>query len=166
MKNVSVSLPGYTLLELLVVVAIVSIASAIVISNFSASRVKEDTNASVREVMAVMRQAQNDALTGRQYVANAKPCRFQVSWAGSTYTYTFWYLDSFGLCNTSLSVKSYTLKNSAAFSGVGSLSFSPPHGTVNPAVTNTIEITNSGSSRVVCVSATGLVTSAVGSTCP
>ena len=168
-KN-NIILRGYTLIELLMVIAITSIVSTVIINSFSTSRIKGDLDAAGREVVTIMRQAQNDALTGRQYIANKQPCRFQVSWDTSTYTNTFWYLDASGVCNTSSVIKSYTLKNNTVFSSTDNLYFTPPHGTAfftnAAAASSATEITKEGSSQVVCVYATGLINSYVGSTCP
>ncbi len=158
---------GFTLIELLIVISIVSVGASIMLVTFGNNQIRRELEGNAREVVGLVREAQNNALTGKQTVAATTPCRYQVSWSGSGYSMTYWYKNASELCTQTSPVSSYVLKNGVAFSGADNFYFTLPHATLNfGSGSMAIVLTKQGISRVVCVYATGLINELDGSTCP
>lgn len=160
------SLSAFTIIEMVVVLAIIGIITVIMLRDWSGGRTTQQLDSAGREVEAVVREAQNYALTGSQGVPGTEPCQFQITWGGAGYTTIYWYKNAAGACNQQLAgFRSYTLKNGVTFSAGGSFSFSLPHAGVVGG-SQTILLTKSGASQVVCVSASGLISTQSGANCP
>lgn len=157
-------LRAYSLIELLVVVAIIGSASTIMLVDWSGSRTTRSLENAGKEVEAVVRGAQNFALTGVQSLPNTRPCGFRVDWGGSAYSVTY-LASAGGRCDPqSPTVGSYTLSSGVVFSGSGSFDFGLPHATLG-ADQHMIFVKN-GQSQSVCVYTNGRILSVAGSTCP
>jgi len=124
-------LKAYTLLEVLVVMAIIGITSSILLVDFSSGRAAEEVENVSREVLAVFRETQNNALSGYQVVEDTRPCRFQISWSEAAYTVTYWYRDGAGDCTQSSVMGSYALRNGVRFSAADNFSFDLPRAGVS-----------------------------------
>lgn len=75
------SMSGFTLIEVVIVIAIVGISSGIILASMTSSqRVERETETAARKFAALVREAQNDALTGKQLVASTDPCYYQIGW--------------------------------------------------------------------------------------
>lgn len=159
---------AFTLIELLVVMAIIGITASIVLTDWSGGRKSQQLNNSAQEVGAVIREAQNYALTGYQGVAGSEPCYFQVSWSGSSYSLGYQYKDAGGACNQSVAgFHSYALKDGVTFSGASSFNFSVPHAASSfGAGPQAIILTKQGIFAVVCVYSNGRVENYTGNSCP
>lgn len=118
---------GFTLIEVMVVMAIISIMAGIIISSLGSGRAERELETNAREFASVVREAQNYALTGRQFVANTDPCAFQVDWSGSSYTLKYRYLDASRNCTQTSDILSYTLKNGVVFDNSSTVQFNVPH---------------------------------------
>ncbi len=160
------TLAAFSLIELLVTVALISILSGVILAVSGNDRTSEQLENSARQVAGAFREAQNYALTGYQGVTGTDPCRFTVAWSGTGYTTTYSYKDGAGACTQTASLRSYQLADGVAFSGTGSFYFTLPHATIVPANNVTVSLTKAGSTHVVCVSATGLINNFDGTTCP
>lgn len=71
---------GFTLIEVLVSVAILAIMAAVTIASLSGSRNRQEVGGAARVVAAILRDAQNNALAGKNItgVSSSRPCQFRV----------------------------------------------------------------------------------------
>ena len=161
---------AYTLLELLVVTAIIGIMASIVLVNMDANRAQKQIEAGGRDMTGVFREVQQYALTGKQFVASSTPCSFRVSWnAGSSnYTATYYYRDGNGRCALSSVIATYTLSHGVVFNNGSTVDFAVPYGTLNFAGNSVgAELGKSGRSGMVCVYQNGRIENSVDTTsCP
>ena len=120
-------LTGFTLIEVMVVIAIVSILTGVVIASLGKGRVQRELQTNRDQVMTVIREAQNNALTGKR-PSDRTPCSFSVEWGGTVYSLKYTYKDGNDNCTSSpTTIFSYALKNGVQFGNSGSVSFSVPH---------------------------------------
>lgn len=162
---------GFTLIEVVVVVAIIAIMSAVIFSNVNSGRSQSAVDAATRTLANAIRELQQYSLTGKQMVTNSDPCLYQIAWISGTarYTTTYFYKDNSGTCNQSMTIATYTLPGGVLFSGTGSLGFTLPYGKPNFGTASVaLPVIKAGSvSGVTCVYSNGLINSAVGSvSCP
>ncbi|HZZ99216.1 MAG TPA: prepilin-type N-terminal cleavage/methylation domain-containing protein [Candidatus Paceibacterota bacterium] len=73
---------GFTLVEMMVVVAIMGILGVALITNFSRSRV--DLTISVNELKSSIRQAQNEAISSKKF-GGYNPCGYGIHYVDSTH---------------------------------------------------------------------------------
>ncbi len=81
---------GFTLVEVMITMAIIGVMSVVSLGTISGSRGNKDIEANARILMTTIREAQNYALTGKNIrgMCGAKPCvpySFKVSASGSAY---------------------------------------------------------------------------------
>ena len=157
-------LPAFSLIEIMVVTAIISIASAIIMVQLSASRATQYVSSAATEVEATVRGAQNFALTGAQKQPGTKPCRFRVTWEGSTYSVWYHYKDNADACTQSMQLSSRVLSDGVAFDGDGNFEFTLPHAVLGS--DQQIILTKGDVSQAVCLYTSGNILSVVGSECP
>jgi prepilin-type N-terminal cleavage/methylation domain-containing protein len=169
MTNKQTTIAAYTLIEVMIVLTLIGISSAIVFTGWSNGRVEQQLDSAGREVEAAIREAQNYALTGLQGVAGTEPCQFLVDWTGaaSTYRITYRSKNAGGVCDaaTDTVIRPYVLKNGVTFSAGGNFSFSLPHAIVGGGP-QTIVLTKAGSNQVVCVKVNGQIQTSAGVMCP
>lgn len=79
---------GFTLLEVLVTVSIISVITAASIVSLGNLKQKKEVEGDARRLAASIREAQNYALTGRNIFRGTDdvPCMFQVRALGTSYT--------------------------------------------------------------------------------
>ncbi len=161
-------LAAFTLLEILIVLSITAITSSILLIDFNSGRIDQELEASAREVASAFREAQNYALTGYQGVAGSKPCRFEISWIGATYTTTYYYKNAAGIvCDQSAVIHSYTLRNGITFSSSGNFFFKLPRADVSFAgASQAAVLSKAGFDYVVCTYQTGRIDQYSGASCP
>ncbi len=162
---------AFTLIEVLVSVAILGILSTIILVNASGSRVTQDLEAGAREMVSFFRGVQNRALTGEQVGANTIPCRFEVTWDGASYSVIYHSKDNNGACVNTATIQSYTLRNGVVFSSPGNVRFTLPHAdvfdTAGPvAVSKAVTLSKAGATYSVCIYKEGLINQIIGNTCP
>ncbi|MBI2439215.1 MAG: prepilin-type N-terminal cleavage/methylation domain-containing protein [Candidatus Moranbacteria bacterium] len=155
---------GVTMVEIMIVVAIISIVTTISISLLGNGRTLRELETNAREFAGVVREAQNYALTGKAVTgsgipATAVPCFYVLSWSGSTYTLTHVYKNSVSVpCDIggpSASVGVYTLKNGVTFNSASSFYFSLPHAKLSfNSGSVAAPLGKGGFSHTVCVYAT------------
>lgn len=152
-KKLFITKRGVTLPELMVTMAIIGILSAVSITAMTIAKRNAEVEAAAEEVVAVLREAQNYSITGKDasstcgtytvYFANNNPstCRIRN-----------------GLVNPCVLDQTHTLKNGVTFSSIGNTSFTAPFGVISPAVGTRNIVTKGGTSYTICVNAAGLVT--------
>lgn len=158
------ALRAFTLLELLIVVAILGIISSILLVDSSGYRTTQHLDSAGREVEAVIRGAQNAALAGVQVAAADKPCGFRVTWGGSAYSVTYRYKDGAGACNQSSVFSTHALANGVSFSNAGNFEFVLPYGAVT--ANQTILLSKLAVFQAVCTYMDGRIITRSGNTCP
>ena len=157
---------AFTLIEIMIAMAIVGIVSSVLLVGFNANRSQKGVEQSAVEVASVVRQAQNYALTGKQTPTGGNPCSFDVTWGGIGTTNVLLVNDwnNSGTC-TPTTILTYRLRDGVTLSGVaGAVSFSVPFSTVSAAAT--IVVSKDTQSYAICISTSGSVTTVSGSICP
>ena len=169
------NLRGFTFVEVMMVMAIISIMAGIVAVSFKTGRVDKELETNAREFAGVLREAQNYALTGKVITGSgipsgAVPCRFQVKWSGSSYKLIYYYKDAGGNCvsNSNSTIATYVLKNGVKFSNNSdeSLSFTLPHADLDFSGGKIVKFIKQSSNYVVCISVDGRVADQSGLNCP
>jgi len=150
---------GVTLIELLIVIALIGIMSAVTIAFLGSGKNQKELESSAREVVAALREAQNLALTGKIMGTNTFPCSyvFQAVSGGSGYSINYTYHGSGQDCGSSSNevYAAYVLKNGVKFSTAQDVTFSVPHATLS---SNYLFVINKGADNFsVCLCATGKI---------
>lgn len=171
---------AFTLVELVVVLSIISIATGITLVSFSSQRVPRSLERASREVVAALREAQGYALSGRSS-SGEDNCWIGLDSATGAAAYTLMNNYRTGAtCATSANgtVASYSLKENVVFTGTERISFRLPRGEVlylnggamsvlGPGGSRIIGLTKGGSTRYICVYSTGrIIENGSSSTCP
>lgn len=150
---------GFTLIEMMIVIAIIGLVSAISISSMSGTKAKSEVAGNARALAAAIREAQNYALTGKSIDGNT-PCRFQVSISSGSYSVK---QSDTGSCS-SYSGTAVGFLNGVTASANQSVSFDVPRGEVRNASETEItsgsvdfSLTKGGETAHVCVYPLGRV---------
>ncbi|MDP3957110.1 MAG: prepilin-type N-terminal cleavage/methylation domain-containing protein [bacterium] len=152
---------GFTLIEVMVVVAIMGIMAVLSIVSLGNGRIQRDLEANAREFAGVVREAQNYALTGKQTGGGAV-CAFSVTWTGSS-TYELGSTAS-GDCGGSVtSLANYSLKNGVTLNNFGTISFALPWARTGGGQAN---FSKGSDTYSVCISADGKISDQIGAVCP
>jgi prepilin-type N-terminal cleavage/methylation domain-containing protein len=122
---------GFTLVELMISMAILSIMAALTIVSMTGAKTKQEVEGAARQVAAAVREAQNYALTGKNIGASGDvPCQFRLDTTGSAISIQQRRFSSPGLCNVnSGSPTVYPLPTGVAIS-IDNVSFNVPRGEV------------------------------------
>lgn len=161
---------GFTLLEILVVIAVIGIVSSVILMSTGNARTEREVSSASQDVVGLLREAQQYALTGKQFVNSTDPCQFRVTWnsGSASLTTTYYYKGSNGVCDQSVTVSTFNLQGGVVFANSGVVDFSLPHGRPSFATPNVaLQLSKAGVSGVACVYQSGLVKNALGTTnCP
>lgn len=174
-KNVARSLRGFTFIEIVLVMAIISIMAAMVVVSLANDRVGREVETNAREFMGVAREAQNYALTGKSIKnssipATAIPCYFRVSWDNNSNSYSIVYIYKINdsatcdIIGPSYDIATHPLKNGVQFSFSGSLYFELPHATFSGSMSAIFN--KSSSNHIVCIYSSGRISDQSGTSCP
>ncbi|MEP7162590.1 MAG: type II secretion system protein [Candidatus Moraniibacteriota bacterium] len=174
---------AFTLIEVMIVIAIISVTSAIMLVSVSSQRVARDIQQSIQQAAAGIREVQNYALTGKKNSLGGSACYFGFGinpLALNTYQYLVSSRDPVtGNCGNPVVIQTVTLAGGVTFSDLNpnNVYFALPRG--ETATWNGSSFVNLGSgalpyqlnkssqSASVCVYAAGLVKeTVVGGTCP
>ena len=152
---------GFTLLEVVIVIAIMGILSMITLVSWSQSRTEKDVELAVREFQAIMRQAQGNAMVGKMDPNNPNntPCEYRLLTVGNSAPYTQYKLaykyKNGPTCSGGLqTLQTFTLPNGVVFSNKWSddgLVFTLPTGSGTAANTSSIALTKGSVTRNICV---------------
>ncbi len=169
---------GYTLVEVLVVIAIIGIASAITLASVSGGRVKKQVEGDARRLAGALREVQNNALAGERMEMNRISCSFSFAPSVATATTilsTYQYRNG-ATCAATLSAAlpvfqlTPGVSISAANAGV---SFMVPwgqawDGLMTAPLVNTVQyiLVKSGVTWSVCIYPEGRIEEAAGAICP
>ena len=130
---------GFSLVELMVVIFIVSLTAGILLSSYGEDRAVKELEANSREFAGALREAQNYALTGKRLQANTIPCGYKVKWGNSSYDLIYYYRGTGdSACqvpadsNTSSTVYTRILKGGALFQTDSGVTFTLPHAVPEP----------------------------------
>lgn len=162
------SVRGFSLVELMTVIAFISIMMAVTFLSFSGKRDETALNVSAREVAAAVRAAQSNALAGVKGSGNSGGlCRHMArATNGNSYEVSVRQLKSgnpAGNCSilsdtTELSLNTYVLSDGVTFASPSwEVSFGIPHGEVIGSANQNIVLQKNGKYSAVCVLASGSV---------
>ncbi len=157
------SVQAFTLIEMVIVIAIVGIMTSIIVVSLGNGRTQREVETNAREFASVLKEAQNYALTGKQ-VGSGVVCSFNVTWSGSAYHLDAVAKNGSACTGSSTLVATYALKQGVVFQSSGSISFSLPWAVTTA---KTIQLTKSTSTHTVCLNSGGSVVDYAGSNaCP
>lgn len=170
---------GFTLVELMLVVAFIGIMAGVVLVSFSTRSTSESVKSAAREVAAAVRETQVSALSGfgrgesESIPDGSRICRYEINQISSTqYRSIVFYSSSNCLSGTeeNITLLTYTLPNGVSFpsgspsSPVWSIKFAVPRGEIMTGSSSSISLVKGESSFSVCVSPAGSVKESV--SCP
>jgi prepilin-type N-terminal cleavage/methylation domain-containing protein len=148
-------LSGFTLIELVVSMAIISTMAAITIVSMSGAKTKQEVEGAARQVAAAIREAQNYAVTGKS-INGAVPCQFRISATATSSTFQLQQTNS-TTCGAVSGSVSYSLQNGVQFSAAAEIRFDVPRGEPRDASNAELSsgnidfvISKSGSTAHVC----------------
>lgn len=154
---------GFSFIELIIAMAIFGIMTAAMLVSLQGGKDAKAVEVAAREVAAAIREAQNNALTGKITAAGEYPCKFSfISFSpnSSSYKINYEYYTATGgnscLSSPNIADTIYQLKNGVTFSGgIQTITFGVPHGSL----TADYAITVSKSSLIsnICVYQSGRV---------
>lgn len=118
------------MIELMAVMAIIAVMTSISLISMTNNRTDREVETAAREVMAVLKEAQNNALTGRVPAGVDYPCVYTFRVTGTAeYEIAYSSHTQGEICSEELkSMTKYELKNNVSFAGESEVSFVVPHG--------------------------------------
>lgn len=166
---------GFTLVELMVVMAMTAIMIGVVLVSLDGARDRKNVEVEARKLAAVIREAQNYALTGKQFVSGRVTCSVGVRAIGDGdegYIVSYAYRSGTD-CSDSPTAATWvtnSLLNGVRFaSTTDTFSFVVPRGEVNLGGNPNpipIQVSKNSATWSVCVYSGGRVVEAAGASCP
>ena len=156
---------AFTLIELLIVIAIIGIMSSVVFVSMQNSKTETELKVAAREVAAAIREAQNNALTGKMIDGNlAEAFEINTTSGSGKYQMTCW--TRVNGIPKKLVVYSKNIKEGLIIEGSSGVQFIVPYG--NSSNIGSFQIqSNNGKFIWVCVSKSGNITETeIGKSCP
>jgi prepilin-type N-terminal cleavage/methylation domain-containing protein len=128
---------GFTIIEMLIVAGIIVVMSATAMAYLGGARTSRDVDAEAHKMTSVLREVQNDALTGRAIGGgtacnNASGVAFTISVTegSATVTVTYNKRDTTTNACTVTASTTYAVTGGVTFAAARSFSFSLPNGRV------------------------------------
>lgn len=145
---------GVTLTELVVVIAIIGIMSAVSIVSLTTARRNSELESAAEDVVAILREAQNYSLSGKQLTANCPLYRVGFG-AGSSDVFLRQRTASTDCLDSGAINSTYVLKNGVYSASGWYFYFLAPFGTlISP---GTIQLSKGGSNYYVCARSSGVI---------
>ncbi|MFH0969473.1 MAG: type II secretion system protein [Patescibacteria group bacterium] len=139
---------AFSIIEVLIVIAIIGIMTAATIVSLQSGKTDKELETAAREVSAAIREAQNNALTGKN--ASSSCQYYDFTYTASSTNYSVGTVSGSGC-----PLASYTLKNGVTFVNGGSFNFSIPFGGVTGI--SGIKITKNNVCYCVSINSSGSV---------
>jgi prepilin-type N-terminal cleavage/methylation domain-containing protein len=149
---------GFSLVEIIIVIALMAVMTAVLFASQVGDKTQEDVATSARQVAAQLRALQNEALNGKQ-IGEISACYFKFETAGNETGYTISYND----CSNSLIdgssqwIELGSGRQNVFISSAVNMYFSAPWGQVSTASSLIILTSKNDSSKQasVCVCNSG-----------
>ena len=160
MKKNKKNKKAFSLMELLIIIALITITTGIALAFVGSNKGRTELEAAANEVVSNLRETQNYALTGKSAIGdNCVKYEFHASSNSSDYS-MIGYDEEDVVCGFNID---YHLSGKVEFDGDVSISFSTPHGDVNAGnITLKKEPDNY---YHVCINSAGLITKSI-TPCP
>jgi prepilin-type N-terminal cleavage/methylation domain-containing protein len=156
---------AFSLVELLVVMAIIGTLSAILLTSLGGSKSLKDIEGASSLVATLLRETQTAALSGKQEVADTTPCLYRLNYGGAVVLRYYFWKDSAGNCSNSTVVQMITLPSEVIISNSGTVDFVPPHARLTQDFN--LSFSKSGYQGVLCLYSNGRIeTRSNTTTCP
>lgn len=153
MKKLIKNKGGFSLIELIIAVSIIAIMSVVGIISIQSRRTITQLEASAREVSAAVREAQNNALTGKNASSETGCVVYNFVYSVNNPNYRVGGpLNSESACP----ITNYKLKDGVVFASSGSVSFSIPFGYLS-ATSRQIRLSKGSYYYYVCIDISGNV---------
>jgi type II secretory pathway pseudopilin PulG len=149
---------GYTLIEVMMIIAMVGIMTVATMSYLTGTKNDKAVETAAREVASAVREAQNYALTGKN-ASSPKCTTYEFKWNINSDAYLIEFANV--LCG--VPHIAYTLKNGVTFGNSGTVNFSIPNATIDNK--KTIQLTKGSINYFVCVCQSGRITESA-TVCP
>ena len=165
------SLRGFTLVELMVVMAMTAIMISVTLVSLGDARDQKVVEGEARKFAATIREAQNYALTGKQFVSGRVTCSVgidSIDEGDEDYRVRYSYRNGIDCSSGALGDQfiANTLANSVTFSSTtNAFSFSVPRGETGLASTLQVQLNKGSATYSVCVYPTGRVEDKSGTSC-
>ena len=152
------NLHAFSLIELLIVVAIIGALTTLVMTSLGNGRTTKELAVNAQAFISVVREAQNNALTGKQTIPG-RSCAFRVSSFGAGYAVYSGFINS-GFCTSFNLDGTYTLTNGVSFSSLPIISFSVPHATL--VIDKKVVLTKNSMFHTICIYVDGRISDSAG----
>lgn len=171
---------GFTVIEMVVVMAIIAITSSIVIVSITAERATREAERNAHVLTSNLRQMQNYALSGRSDTTTQENCFYGIRFISSSQYSLVNYYRSGGTCNSYNTIATVNLVAGVTFTGIGSyptiFAFSLPRAEVYTGTsgalsllgaTQLIGLTKAGKNSYLCLYSVGRIEErGTDNTCP
>lgn len=161
---------GMSLIEVIIIIAIIGIMSSISIVSLVTTKRNSELESSAEEMVAVLREAQNYSLTGKEISSACSNYRVTLTGGSSYFLQT--YTTNAGGSPCGIINSSYNFKNGVVPSaGVGYINFAAPHGSITRTAGGAtgnwfvITLSKSGGSYYVCFNNAGLIKKTTSNVC-
>lgn len=161
---------GMTLIEVMMVIGIIGIMSAVSVTSYVTSKKNVELETAAEELIAVLREAQNYSLTGKEITSSCSNYRVNID--GSSNYRLRTYNAAVGGSSCATLDNAYTFKNGVVPSaGGGYVNFAAPHASITRtagSVVGTwyrITLSKGGEFHYVCFNNAGLIKKTINANC-